>query len=229
MAVSENESHEESYDREGEDTDHGHCVDELVLFGDLSVHGPQSGSAYITSTDSERPPSSNKSDDRMPYRGGEKDMRTKVLFVCYGNICRSPLAEFIFKDMVGKAGLDDSIDAASCATSADHIGDPVDPRSAAELSKHGISCAGKTARRLTRSDFADYDYIIGMDRRNLEYIRTLAPSKDCCVMDMLMNYAGGGEVADPWYTGDFARAYRDVEKGCRGLLEHIIASRGCGR
>ena len=69
-------------------------------------------------------------------------MRTKVLFVCYGNICRSPLAEFIFKDMVRKAGLDDSIDAASCATSADHIGDPVDPRSAAELSKPGILCAG---------------------------------------------------------------------------------------
>lgn len=156
------------------------------------------------------------------------EMKIKVLFVCYGNICRSPLAEFVFRDMVEKAGLSDSIETASCATSADHIGDPVDPRSAAELMNHGISCKGKTARRLTRADFSEYDYIIGMDHRNLEYIRTLAPSKDCCIMDLLLNYAGGGDVADPWYTGDFGKAYRDIERGCRGLLDSIIDS-GVGK
>ena len=156
-------------------------------------------------------------------------MRTMVLFVCYGNICRSPIAEFVFRDMVAKAGLSDSIECASCATSADHLGDGVDPRSERVLAKHGISCAGKTARRITRGDFGNYDYIIGMDRRNLEYIRTLAPSQDCCRMGMLMEYAGGGEVADPWYTGDFDRAYDDIERGCRGLLHAIIAERGCGR
>ncbi|MDY5678616.1 MAG: low molecular weight protein-tyrosine-phosphatase [Candidatus Methanomethylophilaceae archaeon] len=156
-------------------------------------------------------------------------MRTRVLFVCYGNICRSPIAEFVFRDMVAKAGLSDSIETASCATSADHLGDKVDPRSAKVMAKHGISCEGKRARRITRADFGTYDYIIGMDRRNLEYIRTLAPSPDCCRMGMLMEYAGGGEVADPWYTGDFDRAYNDIERGCKGLLQSIIAERGCGR
>ena len=156
-------------------------------------------------------------------------MRTRVLFVCYGNICRSPIAEFVFRDMVAKAGLSDSIETASCATSADHLGDKVDPRSAKVMAKHGISCEWKRARRITRADFGTYDYIIGMDRRNLEYIRTLAPSPDCCRMGMLMEYAGGGEVADPWYTGDFDRAYNDIERGCKGLLQSIIAERGCGR
>ncbi|MBQ8179122.1 MAG: low molecular weight phosphotyrosine protein phosphatase [Candidatus Methanomethylophilaceae archaeon] len=148
-------------------------------------------------------------------------MRTKVLFVCYGNICRSPIAEFVFRDMVSAEGLSDRIVTASCATSAEHIGDPVDRRSRAELERHGISCDGKRGRRLTRDDYSEYDYIIGMDRRNLEYIRTMAPSPDCCRMGMLMDYAGGGEVADPWYTGDFGRAYSDIERGCAGLLDHI--------
>lgn len=164
-----------------------------------------------------------------PYTASKENrgMRTRVLFVCYGNICRSPIAEFVFRHMVTEAGLSDSIETASCATSADHIGDAVDPRSAKVLTEHGISCAGKTARRITHADYGTYDYIIGMDRRNLEYIRTLAPSPDCCRMGMLMQYAGGGEVADPWYTGDFNRAYLDIEKGCRGLLETVISEKGC--
>lgn len=164
-----------------------------------------------------------------PYTASKENrgMRTRVLFVCYGNICRSPIAEFVFRHMVTEAGLSDSIETASCATSADHIGDAVDPRSAKVLAEHGISCAGKTARRITHADYGTYDYIIGMDRRNLEYIRTLAPSPDCCRMGMLMQYAGGGEVADPWYTGDFNRAYLDIEKGCRGLLETVISEKGC--
>ncbi len=177
----------------------------------------------------ERFPATAKSYHPYTLSKERRGMRTRVLFVCYGNICRSPIAEFVFRHMVAEAGLSDSIETASCATSADHIGDAVDPRSARVLAEHGISCAGKTARRITRADYGTSDYIIGMDRRNLEYIRTLAPSPDCCRMGMLMQYAGGGEVADPWYTGDFNRAYDDIERGCRGLLETVISEKGCRR
>ena len=152
--------------------------------------------------------------------------KVRVLFVCYGNICRSPLAEFVFKDMVREAGYEDRFEIASCATSAEHIGDPVDRRSAEVLAQHGISCAGKTARRLNTRDYCTYDYIIGMDRNNLRCIRTMAPQEDCCVMGMLLDYDKGGEVADPWYTGDFDRAYRDVVRGCRGLLDTIVKRNG---
>lgn len=151
----------------------------------------------------------------------------RVLFVCYGNICRSPLAEFVFKHMVDEAGLSDRIDTASCATSGEHIGDPVDRRSAEVLSRHGISCAGKTARRLNRDDFSNYDYIIGMDRDNLRRIREMSPEGTGCVTGMLLDYTpNGGEVADPWYTGDFDKAYRDVQRGCTGLLDAIRRKNG---
>lgn len=150
----------------------------------------------------------------------------KVLFVCYGNICRSPIAEFVFRRMADDAGLGNHVKVASCATSAEHIGDPVDPRSAMVLNAHGISCKGKTARRLNTRDFTDYDYIIGMDSNNLRYIRTMQPLDDCCVTGKIMDYAGGGDVADPWYTGDFNRTYDDIEKGCRGLLDSIRRKNG---
>lgn len=155
-------------------------------------------------------------------------MKTKVLFVCYGNICRSPLAEFVFRDMVEKRGLQDRIETASCATSSEHIGDPVDPRSQRVLAQHGISCAGKVGRRLTKSDFTEYDYILGMDRHNLEYIRMLCPGSVPCRIGMLMDYVGGGQVADPWYTGDFEKTYRDVCRGCRALLDKIEKDIGEG-
>lgn len=147
-------------------------------------------------------------------------MMIKVLFVCYGNICRSPLAEFVFKDMVEREGLSDVIDVASCATSGEHIGDPVDPRSRAELAKHGIDGSGKVGRRIRPDDFSEYDYVLGMDRRNLQYLRNMCDDDECHV-GLLLDYAGGGEVADPWYTGDFGRAYRDVERGCRGLMDEL--------
>lgn len=145
----------------------------------------------------------------------------KVLFVCYGNICRSPIAEFVFRHMVSECGLENCIKTASCATSAEHIGDPVDYHSAKVLSKHGISCDGKTARRLNTRDFSDYDYIIGMDSNNLRYIRTMQPLDGCCITGKIMDYAGGGDVSDPWYTGNFDKTYSDIEKGCRGLLTSI--------
>jgi len=148
-------------------------------------------------------------------------MVVKVLFVCYGNICRSPLAEFVFKDMVSKRGLQESISVASAGTSGEHLGDPVDRRSAAVMAKHGISCAGKTSRKLLASDFLEYDYILAMDRQNLDFMRRMCPDPGKCVVRLLMDYAGGGIVDDPYFTLDFDKAYSDIERGCRGLLEEI--------
>jgi protein-tyrosine phosphatase len=148
-------------------------------------------------------------------------MSISVLFVCHGNICRSPLAEFVFKDMVAKAGLEDRVFVASAGTSGEHIGDPVDRRSAAVMLKHGISCAGKTSRKLVLSDFRDYDYIIAMDDENMYNIHRLCPEPGDCTVRLLMDYAGGGIVDDPYFTLDFDKAYSDIERGCRGLLAEI--------
>ena len=145
-----------------------------------------------------------------------------VLFVCHGNICRSPMAEFVFRKMLDEEGLADRFHVASAGTSGEHIGDPVDARAAAELRAHGISPEGKRGRRMVRSDFVDFDYIAGMDRRNMEYIHRTSPASPACEIRMLMDYAGGGEISDPYYTGDFDRTYRDVTRGCRGLLDRIL-------
>jgi protein-tyrosine phosphatase len=148
-------------------------------------------------------------------------MTINVLFVCYGNICRSPLAEFVFKDMVAKEGLEDRISVASAGTSGEHIGDRVDRRSAEVMKKHGISCAGKVSRQLVKSDFVDYDYVIGMDHQNMRHMAYMCPNPGSCTVRLLMDYAGGGIVDDPYFTLDFDKAYEDIEKGCRGLLDDI--------
>lgn len=145
-----------------------------------------------------------------------------VMFVCYGNICRSPMAEFVFRRMLEEGGIADRFRVSSSGTSGEHIGDRPDGRAAAELAAHGISCEGKTSRRLLRSDFLDYDYIVGLDSSNIGYINRIAPPDMVCETGRLLDYAGGGDVADPYYTGDFGRAYRDIVRGCEGLLEHII-------
>jgi len=147
-------------------------------------------------------------------------MTVSVLFVCHGNICRSPLAEFVFKDMVEKEGLNGKIYVESAGTSGYHIGDPVDRRSADVMKKHGISCAGKKSRQLELKDFDEFDYIIAMDNENMENIRYLRPNPGCTVR-LLMDYAGGGIVDDPYFTLDFDKAYEDISRGCRGLLEAI--------
>ena len=144
----------------------------------------------------------------------------KILFVCHGNICRSPMAEFVMKDMVKKAGVEHRFAIASAATSAEELGNGVYPPVRKLLHERGISCAGKTARQLTAADFSDYDLLIGMDRANLRNMQRICPAAHQGKLRLLLDYAGrcGCEVADPWYTRDFEATGRDVNEGCCGLL-----------
>lgn len=144
---------------------------------------------------------------------------TKLLFVCHGNICRSPMAEFVMKDLVEKAGLRGEFEIFSAATSAEEIGNPVYPPARRELARHGISCAGKTARRLTKEDYRHYDLIVGMDRANLRDMGRLFGGDPEGKLRLLLDDTDRpGDVEDPWYTGDFAATWRDVLAGCQGLL-----------
>ena len=145
---------------------------------------------------------------------------TKILFVCHGNICRSPMAEFVMKDLVKKAGLEGRFHIESAATSTEEIGSPVYPPARRKLAEHGIGCAGKTARQLTRSDYDRFDLLIGMDRANLRNMHRICGGDPGGKLHLLMDYTGRpGDVADPWYTNDFETAWRDVLAGCRGLLD----------
>ena len=150
----------------------------------------------------------------------------RILFVCHGNICRSPMAEFIFKDMVKKQGREKEFFVASCATSTEEIwnglGNPVYPPARAELAKHGISCEGKRAVQLQKADYVNYDLLIAMDSNNVRNIHRIIGSDPAGKVRKLMNYTPrGGDVADPWYTDRFDVAYRDIEEGCRCLLEQL--------
>ncbi len=146
---------------------------------------------------------------------------TKILFVCLGNICRSPMAEFIMKDLVSKAGRSEEFYIASAATSREEIGNPVYPPTRKKLAEHGIRCDGKTARQLCRKDGEEFDLIIGMDRSNLSNMRRICPDYPE-KLHLLMDYtARPGDVADPWYTGDFEATWQDVEEGCRCLLKTL--------
>ena len=144
----------------------------------------------------------------------------RLLFVCHGNICRSPMAEFVMKDLVKKAGAEARFEIASAATSAEEIGNPVYPPARRELAKHGIGCAGKTARRIQPEDYDHYDLLIGMDRANLSNMRRMWSGDPEGKVHALLDFAGrpGQDVADPWYTGDFEATWRDVLSGCEGLL-----------
>ena len=150
----------------------------------------------------------------------------KIMFVCHGNICRSPMAEFIMKDMVKRNGLESNFVIASCATSTEEIwggtGNPVYPPAKAELAKHGISCEDKRAVQLRKSDYDKYDLLIGMDSMNIRNMHRMLGSDPENKIRKLMEYTDrGGDVADPWYSGRFDVAYRDIYDGCEALLRKI--------
>ncbi len=145
------------------------------------------------------------------------------MFVCHGNICRSPMAEFIMKKLVKERGMEDKFFIASGATSTEEIGNPVYPPAKEELARHGISCKGKTAVRLKNSDSEEYDYFIGMDEANIRNMKRILGSAGEDKVYKLLTFAGrGGDVSDPWYTRDFEKAYSDIYEGCLGLLGYII-------
>ncbi len=149
---------------------------------------------------------------------------TKILFVCHGNICRSPMAEFVMKDLVQKQGLTADFVIASAATSTEELGNPVYPPVRRLLEEHGISCEGKRARQITKNDYRTFDLIIGMDMANIRNMRRVFDDDPENKVHLLLDYtATPGEVADPWYSDDFARTGQEVQAGCRGLLENILS------
>ncbi len=148
---------------------------------------------------------------------------TRVLFVCHGNICRSPMAEFVMKDMIRKRGMESRFEIASAATSREEIGNPVYPPARRKLAEHGISCNGHHARQMTKADYDRYDYLIGMDHANIRNMLRIADGDPDHKISLLLDHAkrSGQEVADPWYTGNFDETWRDVSDGCAGLLEEM--------
>lgn len=149
---------------------------------------------------------------------------TSILFVCLGNICRSPMAEFVFRDLVQKRGLGDRFHIASAATSAEELGNPVHPGTRRRLAREGISTAGKTAVQLTRRDYGRYDLLIGMEQRNLSAMLRILGGDPQGKVRRLLDFTGSPrDISDPWYTGGFDRTYDDVWEGCLGLLEYLEA------
>lgn len=145
-----------------------------------------------------------------------------ILFVCHGNICRSPMAEFIMKEKVKDAGLEAVFHIQSAATSAEEISNPVYPPARRKLAEHGISCAGKTARQLTRKDYERFDLLVGMDSANIRNMQRICGGDPLGKLHRLLDYtARPGDVADPWYTGDFQATWEDVNEGCAALLDKL--------
>lgn len=147
----------------------------------------------------------------------------RIIFVCHGNICRSPMAEFVMKELVEQAGLTDSIYVESAATSTEEIGNVVYPPARRKLAEHGISCEGKRARQLRAADYSRFDLLIGMDDWNLRNMKAICGGDPEGKILRLMDLTDRpGEVSDPWYTGDFESTWRDVSCGCRALLQRIV-------
>jgi len=146
----------------------------------------------------------------------------KVLFICHGNICRSPMAEFILKDMVSTRGIADRFYIESAATSYEEIGNPVYPPARAELAKHGISCKGKQARKLLKRDFEEFDYLIAMEGFNLRNIKREFGAALTDEVKLLLDYTDTpGDIDDPWYTGSFDVNYGEIVAGCQGFLQYL--------
>lgn len=145
-----------------------------------------------------------------------------ILFVCHGNICRSPMAEFVMKDLVRKAGRDGEFYIESAATSTEEIGNEVYPPAKRKLAEHGISCKGKTARQMTHRDYDRFDLLIGMDAANIRNMYRICGGDPEQKIHQLLDFTDMiGDVADPWYTGDFEATWRDVLEGCQCLLEQL--------
>ena len=144
----------------------------------------------------------------------------RILFVCHGNICRSPMGEYILKDLVKKAGKQEQFQIASAATSREEIGNPVYPPARRKLAEHGISCDGHAARQLQRGDYDRFDLLVGMDMANLRNMHRICGGDPEGKIHPLLEFAGrpGEEVADPWYTGDFEAAWQDILQGCQGIM-----------
>ena len=147
-------------------------------------------------------------------------MVKRVLFVCHGNICRSPMAEYVMKALVRTQGLADCYEIDSAAVSREEIGNPVYPPAARTLKQHAVPCGNHRARQMTAEDYRHFDLIIGMDAWNLRLMQRISGGDPQDKCSLLLGWAGrGGDVDDPWYTGDFETAYRDIEEGCRALLQ----------
>ena len=148
---------------------------------------------------------------------------TRILFICHGNICRSPMAEMVMKELVRRKHLEHCFDIASCATSTEEIGNPVYPPARAELARQNIPCERRGARQITRLDYEEFDLLICMDGNNLRNLRRIIPSDPAGKVHKLMEYAGSNaDVADPWYTDRFDICYNDILSGCEGLLNSLL-------
>ncbi|MBO5199977.1 MAG: low molecular weight phosphotyrosine protein phosphatase [Clostridia bacterium] len=148
----------------------------------------------------------------------------KVMFVCHGNICRSPMAEFVFKDLLDKAGISHLFKVESSAVSFEEIGNPVYPPARSVLASKGISCAGKRAVHFEPADYDEYDYILVMDQSNMRNILRITGGRNDGRIRLLLSFAGReASVSDPWYTGDFDTCYDDIFAGCTALLSYVRA------
>jgi protein-tyrosine phosphatase len=148
---------------------------------------------------------------------------TRILFVCHGNICRSPMAEFVMKQLVQEVGMEDFFEIASAATSSEEVGNPIYAPAQHKLSEHGIDCTGKKARQLQNIDYDRYDLLIGMDSANVRNILRICGGDFSSKISRLLDHTDRpGDIADPWYTEDFEQTWRDVERGCKALLEKIL-------
>lgn len=161
----------------------------------------------------------------MRYNGDKKGeiALIKIMFVCHGNICRSPMAEFVLKDMVKKKGLEDEFYICSSATSTEEIGNGVHRGTREKLKQYSISTEGKRAVQLKKQDYAEYDYILAMDAANLRNITRIVGKDIEQKVHLLLSFAGKNrDIADPWYTGDFDKTYDDILEGCTAFLEKIL-------
>ena len=153
-------------------------------------------------------------------------MISRILFVCHGNICRSPMAEFVMKELLRERGLEDAFEVASAATSSEELGNGVYPPVRRLLEARGIDCSGKRARRLVPGDYPLWDLFIGMDQANLRNMRRLFDGDPAGKVHLLHEFGGiPGEVADPWYTGEFGRTEEEICAGCASLLSWLLGER----